>query len=212
MIAFDRKPFGIPVIFVALLLTSAAAPDTRAAEPSIGKPVPDFTAVDSKGRTHQLSAYRGKRVILEWTNHDCPFVGKHYRSGNMQNTQKAATADGTVWLSVISSAPDLEGHVSGAEADALTQRRNANPTAVLLDASGDVGRLYRARVTPHIFIIDKDGTLAYKGAIDSIPSGDAADIPKATNYVGQALAQLKASQPVKPTTTRPYGCSVKYGS
>jgi hypothetical protein len=212
MSAFNRKLFRFPVVFALLLLAGVATLGTAAAEPSIGEPAPDFTAIDSTGRTHRLSAYRGKRVILEWTNHDCPFVGKHYRSGNMQRTQKAATEDGAVWLSVISSAPGLQGHVSGAEADTLTRNRNAYPTAVLLDPSGKVGRLYRARVTPHIFIVDKDGRLAYKGAIDSIPSWDEDDIPMATNYVGQALDQLKAGQPVKPTITRPYGCSVKYTS
>ena len=198
-------------ILFAALLAGLATP-AAAAELETGKPAPDFTATDSKGHAHRLSAYRGKRVILEWTNHDCPFVGKHYSSGNMQRTQKAATADGAVWLSVISSAPGLQGHVSGAEADALTQQRGAFPTAVLLDPSGGVGRLYQARVTPHMFIVDKDGTLEYQGAIDSIPSWDEDDIPKAVNYVGQALAQLKAGRPVKPAGTRPYGCSVKYGS
>ena len=212
MTAFERKLFSVSVAFIALLLAGIATPGPAAAEPEIGKPAPDFTATDTAGRTHRLSAYRGKRVILEWTNHGCPFVGKHYRSDNMQRTQKAATADGAVWLSVISSAPGLQGHVSGAEADALTRRRDAHPTAVLLDPSGGVGRLYRARVTPHMFVVDKDGTLAYKGAIDSIPSWDENDIPVATNYIGQALAQLKAGRPVKPTGTRPYGCSVKYGS
>ena len=212
MTTFDRTFFRVAGVIVVLLLAGVATPGTAATEPETGKPAPDFTTTDSTGRTHRLSAYRGKRVILEWTNHDCPFVGKHYRSGNMQQTQKAATADGAVWLSVISSAPGLQGHVSGAEADALTRRRDAFPTSVLLDPSGDVGRLYRAKVTPHMFIVDKDGTLAYQGAIDSIPSWDEDDISVATNYVGQALAQLKAGRPVKPRGTRPYGCSVKYGS
>ena len=212
MVVFDRMlSFGV-VILAATMLSGTAMADLAAAGPSIGKPAPDFSAVDSAGRTHRLSDYRGKRVILEWTNHDCPFVSKHYRSGNMQQTQKAATGDGVVWLSVISSAPGLEGHVSGTEADALTRDRDASPTAVLLDPSGAVGRLYRARVTPHMFIIDKDGTLAYMGAIDSTASGDADDIASATNFVGQALAQLKAGDPVKPSITRPYGCTVKYGS
>jgi len=212
MTVFDRNLFSLPVVFAVLLLAGSATPAPAAAELEIDKPAPDFTATDSTGRAHRLSAYRGKRVILEWTNHDCPFVGKHYRSGNMQQTQKAATAEGAVWLSVISSAPGLQGHVSGAEAEALTRARNAFPTAILLDPSGDVGRRYQAKVTPHMFIVDKDGTLVYKGAIDNIPSWDEDDIPKATNYVGQALAQLKAERPVAPTGTRPYGCSVKYGS
>ena len=212
MVAFNRMFSRSPAIFAAAFLASVAMADKATAEPTIGKAAPDFTAVDSTGQTHKLSDYRGKRVILEWTNHGCPFVAKHYRSGNMQQTQKAATGDGVVWLSVISSAPGREGHVSGAEADKLTSDRDASPTAVLLDPSGEVGRLYRARVTPHMFIINENGQLAYKGAIDSIPSGDADDIASATNYVGQALGQLQAGKPVDPSITRPYGCSVKYGS
>ncbi len=212
MVGFDWKLLSSSVVVALLFLAGIAAPGTSAADVIIGKPAPDFTAVDSAGRAHRLSDYRGKRVILEWTNHDCPFVRKHYRSGNMQKTQKSAQADGVVWLSVVSSAPGLEGHVSGDEADALTKSRNAYPAAVLLDPAGKLGRLYRARVTPHMYIIDTDGTLAYKGAIDSIASGDTADIPDATNYVLQAMAQLKAGEPVKEATTRPYGCTVKYGS
>lgn len=212
MVVFDWKLLTGSVAFALLFLAGIAAPGTAAADVIIGKPAPDFTATDSTGRAHRLSDYRGKRVILEWTNHDCPFVRKHYRSGNMQKTQKSAKEDGVVWLSVISSAPGLEGHVSGDEADALTKSRSAHPAAVLLDPAGKLGRLYRARVTPHMFVIDTDGTLAYKGAIDSIPSGDSGDIPEATNYVLQAMAQLKAGQPVKEATTRPYGCTVKYGS
>lgn len=212
MVVFDWKLLPGSVVFALLFLAGIAAPGAVTADVIIGKPAPDFTATDSAGQVHRLSDYRGKRVILEWTNHDCPFVGKHYRSNNMQQTQKSAKDDGVVWLSVVSSAPGLEGHVSGKEADALTKSRNAHPAAVLLDPAGNLGRLYRARVTPHMFIIDKDGTLAYKGAIDSIASGDTADIADATNYVLQAMTQLKAGQPVKEATTRPYGCSVKYGS
>jgi len=192
-------------------LMVAAAPAVHA-EPMVGKPAPDFTGTDTAGKVHQLSAYRGKRVVLEWTNHDCPFVRKHYGSGNMQATQADATQDGTVWLSVISSAPGTQGNVSPAEADELTTSRGAKPTAVLLDPDGTIGRLYDAATTPHMFVIDGDGTLAYMGAIDSIRSWDEADIPKATNYVKQAVSQLRAGQPVKPRGTRPYGCSVKYSS
>jgi len=199
----------IAAIFLGLILVLAPAVN---AEPEIGKPAPDFTGTDSAGKTHRLSDYRGKRVVLEWTNHDCPFVGKHYRTDNMQATQKDATADGTVWLSVISSAPGQQGHVSGAEADQLTTSRGARPTAVLLDPNGTIGRLYAAVTTPHMFIIEGDGTLAYMGAIDSIRSWDDADVPKATNYVKQAMRQLRAGQPVNPRGTRPYGCSVKYAS
>lgn len=212
MVVFDWKLLPGSVVFALLFLASFAVSSAVSADTIIGKPAPDFTAFDSTGRTHRLSDFSGKRVILEWTNHDCPFVRKHYRSGNMQKTQKSAKQDGVVWLSVISSAPGLQGHVSGDEADALTKSRNALPAAVLLDPDGKLGRLYRARVTPHMYIIDKDGTLAYKGAIDSIASGDTADIPNATNYVLQAMAQLKAGQSVKEAATRPYGCTIKYGS
>jgi len=199
-------------LITSLMIVTAVAAGPAHAEPVVGKPAPDFTGADSAGKAHALSAYRGKRVVLEWTNHDCPFVGKHYRSGNMQATQKRATGDGTVWLSVISSAPGEQGHVSGAQADNLTETRGAHPTAVLLDPDGKIGRLYDAVTTPHMYIVDTDGTLAYMGAIDSIRSWDEADVPKATNYVSQALGQLAAGQPVKPRGTRPYGCSVKYGS
>ncbi len=195
-----------------LLIVLGLAIGPAVAEPVVGQPAPGFTGTDSTGKSHTLSAYRGKRVVLEWTNHDCPFVGKHYRSGNMQATQKRAAGDGTVWFSVISSAPGKQGHVSEAEADGLTQSRGAQPTAVLLDPSGTIGRLYDAVTTPHMYIVDSDGTLAYMGAIDSIRSWDEADVPKATNYVKQALGQLAAGQPVKPRGTRPYGCSVKYRS
>lgn len=212
MVVFDWKLLPGSVVIALLFLAGYAAPGAMAADTVIGKPAPDFKAVDSTGREHRLSDYRGKRVILEWTNHECPFVDKHYRSGNMQKTQKSAKQDGVVWLSVVSSAPGLQGHVSADEADTLTKDRNAHPAAVLLDPAGDLGRLYRARVTPHMYIIDKDGTLAYKGAIDSIASGDTDDIPEATNYVLQAMAQLKAGQTVKESNTRPYGCTVKYGS
>ena len=203
-----RHLFG-GLLFAAVL---AAGPAVAAAEPVVGEPAPDFTGTDSTGKSHTLSAYRGKRVVLEWTNHDCPFVGKHYRSGNMQTTQKRAADDGTVWLSVISSAPGEQGHVSGAEADGLTRSRGAHPSAVLLDPDGTIGRLYDAVTTPHMFIVDTDGRLAYMGAMDSIRSWDVADVPKATNYVQQALGQLAAGRPVSPKGTRPYGCSVKYGS
>lgn len=198
--------------FAFAALIAAAFPVTATAAPVSGKPAPDFTGKDTGGKTHRLNDLRGKVVILEWTNHDCPFVGKHYRSKNMQQTQKAVTDGGAVWLSVISSAPGLQGHVTGPEADDLTRSRGAHPTAVLLDPSGEIGRLYRAVTTPQIFIVDKDGTLVYQGAIDSIASWDENDIPSATNYVRHAIKQLKAGIPIDPSATRPYGCSVKYGS
>lgn len=178
----------------------------------VGQPAPDFTGVDSNGKTHRLSDFKGKVVVLEWTNHQCPFVRKHYESGNMQKLQKQATGNGVVWLSVISSASGQEGYVNGTQANELTKSRGASPTAVLLDPDGKIGRLYSARTTPHIFVITSNGTLAYMGAIDSISSANKADIAKAKNYVSAALDKVLKGQQVDTTVTQPYGCSVKYGS
>jgi len=180
------------------------------ATPQIGQPAPAFTGIDTAGNTHALSDFLGKTVVLEWTNHDCPYVRKHYNADNMQAQQRQATADGIVWLSVISSAPGKQGHVSPTQADELTASRNAAPTAVLIDESGEIGRAYKARTTPHMYIIDKDGTLAYMGGIDSVPSASPADIEKATQYVPAALAQVMQGNAADPAVTRPYGCSVKY--
>jgi peroxiredoxin len=176
----------------------------------VGKPAPDFTAVDSKGNTVSLSDYLGKPVILEWTNHDCPYVRKHYGSGNMQRTQSALTDDGAVWLSIISSAKGEQGYVSGAEADKLTATRGAYPTSVLLDPEGTVGRLYAARTTPHMFLIDEKGIVQYQGAIDDKPSARTESLKGATNYVKAAWESLKAGEVIASTNTKPYGCSVKY--
>ena len=177
---------------------------------SVGQPAPDFTGVDSNGNKHTLSQYKGKTVVLEWTNHDCPYVKKHYNSGNMQKLQQQATADGVVWLSVISSKPGKQGHVSGAKANKLTQSRNAAPTAVILDETSEIGLLYGAKTTPHMYIIDKTGQLVYMGGIDSIPSSDEADIAVAKNYVRAALDAMTAGKTIEDSITRPYGCSVKY--
>ncbi|MCB1790537.1 MAG: redoxin domain-containing protein [Gammaproteobacteria bacterium] len=198
---------SIKHLLATLLLTLTTS---ALALPQVGQPAPDFSAVDSAGKRHQLSDYRGRSVVLEWTNHDCPYVRKHYGAGNMQAQQRDATASDVVWLSIISSAPGKQGHVSGTEADRLTRERTASPSAVLLDESGEVGRLYGAKTTPHMFVIDGDGVLRYMGGIDSIASADAADIARAEPYVRTALAQLQVGQPVQPAVTRPYGCSVKY--
>ncbi|MGB5638451.1 MAG: redoxin domain-containing protein [Sedimenticolaceae bacterium] len=194
-------------VLTALLFAMAT---TAGAAPKIGEPAPGFTGMDTSGKSHALSDFRGKPVVLEWTNHDCPYVRKHYSSGNMQQQQQAATGQGAVWLSIISSAPDKQGHVTPAQADALTAERNAAPSAVILDEKGEIGRLYEAKTTPHMYIIDADGKLAYMGGIDSIPSTNPADIAKATQYVPAALAQVMQGKPVTPSVTRPYGCSVKY--
>jgi peroxiredoxin len=177
---------------------------------SVDRPAPDFTGVDSNGNTHTLSQFRGKTVVLEWTNHDCPYVRKHYSSGNMQALQKAATGEGIVWLSIISSARGKQGHVSGDHANTLTTQRTASPTAVILDETGDIGRLYGAKTTPHMYIVNSEGTLVYMGGIDNIPSSNPADIARATNYVDVALQALAAGKPISDNVTRPYGCSVKY--
>lgn len=187
-----------------------AATAVAGAVPEIGKPAPAFTAVDSNGKSHALADFKGKTVVLEWTNDGCPYVKKHYGAGNMQKIQKDLTGEGVVWLSVISSAPGKQGHVDGKGANALTASRGAAPTAVLLDPTGKVGRAYEAQTTPHMYVIDAKGTLRYMGAIDDQPNTDAATIKGARNYVREAVAALKAGKPVEVTATDPYGCSVKY--
>lgn len=193
---------GLAVIVLTPMLAAAAV--------SVGEPAPDFTGVDSQGQSHRLSDFRGKTVVLEWTNHDCPFVVKHYSTGNMQALQREATADGIVWLSIISSAPGKQGHVSAEEANQLTQSRNAAPSAVILDPSGDIGRMYGAKTTPHMYIIDPDGMLVYMGGIDDRPTSTRSDVEGANNYVRAALRQLASGEAVTDPSTRPYGCSVKY--
>jgi peroxiredoxin len=195
---------------IVLLVLAFAMPVLAGAAPRVGEPAPDFNGTDTSGKTWTLAGLRGTPVILEWTNHDCPYVKKHYGSGNMQALQAEAAEAGYTWLSVISSAPGKQGHVSPAEADALTSSRNAVPAAVLLDPDGTIGRAYGARTTPHMFIIDEKGTLVYMGGIDDRPTSDPADIDGATNYVRAAMADRAAGKPVAQPATRPYGCSVKY--
>ncbi len=198
--------------FVAAAWIVATSLSAAAAESSarIGAAAPDFVGADSNGKSVALKDLRGHIVVLEWSNNQCPFVGKHYRSGNMQSLQKEATAEGVVWLTVLSSAPGEQGNVTAAEANELTRSRGAAPTAVILDPSGDIGHAYGARTTPHMFIIDKRGTLVYMGGIDDKPTTDLADVPGAKNYVRLALAAVMAGKPVQDSVTRPYGCSVKY--
>jgi hypothetical protein len=191
------------------VLDSAAAPQFGPA-PQIGRPAPDFTATDSKGNPVHLSEYHGKTIVLEWTNADCPYTRKHYTSGNMQGMQGLAQQNGVVWLTVISSAPGKQGYVNGPAADALTQTRKALPTAVLLDPSGTVGHLYAAKTTPHMFVIDKNGTLQYMGGIDSLATSDVADIARAEPYLKEAMLAVVQGNPVAHPATKPYGCSVKY--
>jgi hypothetical protein len=176
----------------------------------IGQPAPEFTVKDSKGSSLSLSQYRGKTVVLEWTNAECPYTRKHYTSGNMQGIQALAQKDGVIWLTVISSAPGKQGYVNGPAADALTRSRGAAPTAVLLDPSGTVGRLYGAKTTPHMYVIDKNGALQYMGGIDSIATADVSDIAKAEPYLREAMLEVVQGRPVAHSVTKPYGCSIKY--
>jgi peroxiredoxin len=202
--------FRFAVIATGTALASLLYLLPAQAAPAVGKPAPAFTGTDTTGKTWDLNELKGTPVILEWTNHDCPYVRKHYDSGNMQALQRDATAAGYTWLSVISSAPGKQGNVSPAQADTLTQSRGAAPTAVLLDPEGTIGRAYGARTTPHMFIIDREGTLVYMGGIDDRPSTNVADIEGAENYVRRAIADLDAGRPIGEPVTRPYGCSVKY--
>ena len=175
-----------------------------------GSAAPDFTLTDSTGVEHSLSDFAGKYVVLEWTNHRCPFVVKYYRNGDMQALQKEMTADGVVWLQIVSSAEGKQGYLSPSQAEALREAKGMHSTAMLLDASGEVGRTYDARTTPHMYLIDPEGTLVYQGAIDSIKSTRTSDIPNAVNYVQAAFESAKAGEPIENATTVPYGCGVKY--
>jgi hypothetical protein len=177
---------------------------------NVGGPAPAFTGVDTKGKTHKLAEFRGKWVVLEWHNNGCPYVKKHYGSGNMQKLQREWTGKGVVWLTVISSAPGNQGYVTAADADAYAAQSKAAPTAILLDPAGDIGRLYEARTTPHMFVVNPQGLLIYNGAIDDKPSTNPADVATASNYISAALTEAMTGKPVTTATTRPYGCSVKY--
>jgi hypothetical protein len=192
--------------------TACGSYDATAAAAAIGQPAPAFQLVDSTGQMRSLSDFAGKTVVLEWTNHDCPFVKKHYGADNMQLQQRDATDDDVVWLTINSSAPGLQGHVDGAAAERIRGDAKAAQSFYLLDPDGTVGRAYDAKTTPHMYIIDPDGVLRYAGAIDSISSAKPADIPKAIQFVPQSLAELAAGQPVSVTVTRPYGCAVKYAN
>ncbi len=198
---------------VALAATAAASAAARTpAEAAVqtGRAAPDFSVSDTKGARHALAAHRGNTVILEWTNHECPYTVKHYATGNMQALQAAATASGAIWLTVISSRPQTQGHVEAVEADQLTTSRSAKPTGVVLDPRGQLGRLYGARTTPHMFIVDGSGVLVYMGAIDDRPSASHASVKSARNYVREALDAMAAGRPITLASTRPYGCTVKY--
>jgi peroxiredoxin len=195
---------------VALTPGGLLVPTGAWAAAKVGAPAPGFNIAATTGKTVDLGGFRGKIVVLEWTNHDCPYVRKHYETGNMQALQKETTGQGVAWLTIISSAPGTQGHVSAAQADELTATRKASPTAVLFDPTGVVGKTYGATNTPHMYVIDKAGVLAYAGAIDDKPTTRRSDVPGAHNYVRAALEAVAAGQPVKMPVTRAYGCTVKY--
>lgn len=183
------------------------------AAPAVGQAAPDFTVADINGQTHRLSDYKGKTVVLEWVNPECPIVMKHYdKSGNLPATQREAVADGAVWLAINSGHAGAQGDYDAPQVAAWSRKNGAAYTAYLRDQSGKVGRLYDARHTPTLFIINPEGTLVYAGGIDDISSGNPADIARANNYVKAAFADLKAGKPVAKAVTRAYGCNVKYAN
>ncbi len=190
----------------------AVLPSLAMAAPVVGQAAPAFTATDSNGKTVNLSDFKGKTVVLEWTNNGCPYVRKWYGSGAMQQLQRDAGKLGAVWLTVASSAPGEQGFVDAAQANSDTTSRNAAPAHVLLDPKGAVGRLYDAQTTPQIFVIKPDGTVGYMGGADSIASTRVEDIQKAQPYAREAIEAVVAGKPVAHPMTRPYGCTVKYSS
>lgn len=208
--SFLKAGMAAAILGGAALIVGTAGATTGG--PLVGSPAPNFTATDSNGKSVSLADFKGKTVVLEWTNNGCPFVRKHYGSGNMQALQADATKDGIVWLSIASSPPGMQGHVDGQAANAELARAGAKPTAVLLDHNSTIAKAYQARVTPHMYIVDPKGTLVYMGGIDDKPTANPADIPGAKNYVREALGELKAGKPVSAPTTRAYGCTVHYAS
>ena len=197
-------------LLTALLTLAASAALFAADSPAVGTAAPDFSLTDSKGKTQSVSQYKGKYVVLEWFNPDCPFVKKHYGSGNMQKLQEEFTGKGVVWLSIDSSAPGMEGNLSPEQANAKMAEWKTTQTALLLDPDGKAGRTYGAKNTPQMFVINPEGKIIYEGAIDSKPSPNAADIASSTNYVKVALDESLAGKTVTTPSSRPYGCSVKY--
>ena len=193
----------LPTVLIALVSTTALALTPNSA-------APDFKGTDSTGHSQTLAQYRGKYVVLEWANKGCPFEQKHYNSGNMESLQREWTAKGVVWLSVLSSGPGQQGNVTPAEENTYLSTMHAAPTAAILDPSGNIGRLYGARTTPHIFIIDPAGKLIYQGALDDQPTPDPSSLKGAHNYVSEALTAAMSGKPVPTAVTRPYGCNVHY--
>ncbi len=194
----------------ALLMAGMLTTGVAAAQATVGQAAPAFSAVDTTGKPVSLDSYKGKYVVLEWVNPDCPFVKKHYDSGNMPATQKHASGKEVVWLSVSTSG-DAKDPKLASTLNSWSKAKNATPTAIVLD-DGKIGRAYGAKTTPHMYLIDPAGKLVYAGAIDSKASANAADIPGATNYVIQAIDETRAGKAVSKPLTQPYGCSVKYAS
>lgn len=198
------KRLALGMTALVLLATPALA------APEIGKPAPDFSATTIKGEAFKLADHKGKIVVLEWSNPECPFVKKHYETDNMQKTQKTAVEKGVEWVTINSSAPGKEGHLTAEEAAKVATDAGAAPSAEILDEKGEVGKLYGAQTTPHMFVIDKDGNLAYMGAIDDNSSPRHDTVEGAKNYVLAAVDELQAGKSVTTPVTQPYGCSVKY--
>jgi len=209
--ALDRRRFlaGTSLAVIAQRLFPGT-PAWAAPTAKVGTAAPAFTTDATTGKHVSLGDYRGQLVVLEWTNHECPYVRKHYETGNMQALQQEAKGQGVVWLTLISSSPGTQGFVTPAQADELTVSRKASPAAVLLDPSGTVGKMYGATNTPHMYVVDKTGLLIYAGAIDDRPTTRRGDVQGAQNYVREALQAVAAGQPVKTPVTRAYGCTVKY--
>jgi peroxiredoxin len=194
---------------IIVVLVLSAVPLLIAAA-KVGDAAPEFAAIASNGKTVRLTDYRGKYVVLEWHNNGCPYVGKHYNSGNMQRLQKQWTSKGVVWLTILSSAPGKQGYVTASEENDYLIKEQAAPTAALLDPTGEIGHLYDAKTSPQMVVIDPQGIVIYSGAIDDKPTTDLQDVPGASNYVSLALEEAMAGKPVQTPATRPYGCSVKY--
>lgn len=201
----------IPSLFRSLVVSAGLVAAGFLHAAAVGQSAPDFTLTDLDGKSHSLADFKGKTVVLEWVNAECPFVVKHYeKSGNLPGLQKTATADGVIWLQINSAAPGKQGDYDVAQAKAWQEKNKAAATAYLRDVDGKVGKAYDAKTTPHMYVINPEGVLVYNGAIDSIRSANPGDIEKAENYVKAALAAVKAGRPVEKATTQPYGCSVKY--
>lgn len=207
----SRRTLVLGAGATALIGAGALATNANAVL-AVNANAPAFSTRDAAGATRTLAEFSGRMVILEWTNNGCPYVQKHYNSGNMQRLQQEATADGIVWLSIISSAPGEQGYFEGPQAIAHARQVNAHPTAILLDPTGAIGRAYSARTTPHMFIISPQGRVLYQGAIDDRPSARPESLEGATNYVRAALADIEAGRPVQVAQTTPYGCAVKYAA